>query len=178
VPDQRFGKGGRLRQKEPVIIGPRHVMPEVIKQQVCRHDVHQGQRSDRIPVIQRQAVCGACPPVVSDQMKLRKPEVAHECHLIARHGPKAHVCPGFGFGAVSVAAQVRRDDRKIARQRRYDRMPHRLCLGKAVQQQDGRAAACCLIGDGDVVGRCKGWHMCALVAGCGLGASPQPTGLF
>jgi hypothetical protein len=80
------------------------------------HDIEYGQTLDSLRLIQRHAKANASAPIVACDHKLIKAQRIHEIKMIFTHGAKAIttvIVSPIGFGAITIAAQIRRDHRKM-----------------------------------------------------------------
>ena len=92
---------------------------------------------------------------MAGDVELVEAELLHDFELVARHralGIRFVVGAGFGLAAAAVTAQVRANYRVVFGEARRDLRPHRVGLGKAVQQQERWARAAMAQADGDFVG--------------------------
>ena len=88
-------------------------------------------------------------------VELFEAELLHDFELVARHralGIGFVVGAGLGLAAAAVAAQVGANDGVVLGEPRRDLRPHRVGLGKSVQQQEGRTGTAMPQADGDFVG--------------------------
>ena len=105
--DHGFGKGLRLRQKKPVVIGLGHLLAQWVQQGVRGHNVHQGDRGDGLGFVQAQPMRHPSTAIMPCHGKALKPQMLHEGHLITGHMGKAIGLNAGGFPTVTVAAQIR-----------------------------------------------------------------------
>ena len=95
-------------------------------------------------VIQRHPVASARPAIVSGHQEALEAELLHHLDLVLGHAAErvvAVVGESARLAAVTVAAQVRRDDRELGRQPRRDEAPVDVRQWIAVQQEQRRPAA-------------------------------------
>src|SRR5512145_1998671 len=95
-------------------------------------------------MIERHAVRDARAAVVAEHAEALEAEMPHDLDLIERHralGVEVVLAVAHDLAAVAVTAQIRRDDGVVARELACDRSPRDAALGRAVQEQHGRAAA-------------------------------------
>ena len=146
--DHGFGEGGGLGQKQPVVIGPRHRGCQRIQYGLGGHDIHHRQAGHRIGVIQRHAMGGAPTTVVAHQIKAGKAQMLHQRNHIGAHFAKGIGRHALRFAAVAIAAQIGADHLPPRRHQLWGNIgPHRVGLGKAVQQQHRRAVTGAHISD-------------------------------
>jgi hypothetical protein len=86
--------------------------------------------------------CAARPAVVACDVEAVVAEPRHHFHLVLCHAPEGIVAvirEAARLAAVAVAAQVRRDDRKVLREPRRDEVPVHVGERIAVHEQHRRS---------------------------------------
>ena len=111
---------------------------------VSRNDVEDGEFGDAVGVVQSHAVRHASAAIVTHDRELLKSQAGHHFHLVLRHGAFGIVQMVFAVGrlaAVSVSAEIGRDDGKFFGQLRRNVAPFDVRLRIAVQQKQRRPAS-------------------------------------
>ncbi len=111
---------------------------------VQRQDVHHRELQRLVRMIERQAVRGARAAVMAGDEKLFEAEMRHDVDLVLRHAAErviAVVVFAARLGAVAVAAQIGRDDRKLLRQPVGIAVPAHVRQRVAVQQKQRRSVS-------------------------------------
>ncbi len=119
VPGVRVGEDGSLGlvglgEEEPVPPGRREGGVGTGERLADRNAVEDGQRADRVRVVQGQPGRDVAAPVVPDDGEALVPELMHQRQHVGRHRPfrvGAVVRGRRGLGRLPVAAQVGADDR-------------------------------------------------------------------
>jgi hypothetical protein len=130
-----------LREKEPVPVTHAEAPVRAPQRVARRHDVEHGELGHDVRGIERQAVGAARPAIMSRDVEAIEAQLLHDCDLVARHGAlgiRFVIGAGGRFAAAAVPAQVGTDDRVMVRKARRDLRPHRMRLGKAVQEEQRR----------------------------------------
>jgi hypothetical protein len=121
----------------------------MLERMARRDDVEDGERGDRVRVVQRQPVPDPRPAIVAREAESLETERAHDEQLISRRRPLGVLGVAGArsrLGAVAVTAEVGEHDGVLARQDRRDVMPDQVGLRVAVQQEERRPVP----GDGAV----------------------------
>jgi hypothetical protein len=137
-----LGEGLRLRQQRPRPVAERKPCIRALPRRRGRQYVEHGERSDSVGVIEGKAIGDPAPAVVPRHRELPEAKPLHDLHHVARHGalrirPVGRIRRRTATSAI--APQVGAYHGAAAGQQRRDLEPHQVRLGKAVQQEEGRA---------------------------------------
>lgn len=109
-----------------------------------RDDVEDGELRHALGPIERHPVRTAGAAIVSADEEAIEAELVHQSELVTPHRPLRVglvVESRVRFRALAVAAQVARDDGEVLGKARRHLVPHHVCLGMAVKEQERRPAA-------------------------------------
>jgi hypothetical protein len=137
--DELFGYWLGGGKKRPHPEPEAEVLVRAAERVAGRDDVEDGETGDDAWVVQRHPVGAACTTVMSDHGELVVSQGVHDLDLLAgdgAHAVRRMIRRARRCAAIAEAPKVGGDHGELLGELGRDAMPHQVCLGDAVQQEN------------------------------------------